>query len=241
MAGHAAASRSRAETFRLSALYELKKMKFGIVPADEWRLGPNIEAARRFNLLEAPFEAIVGDVVNEAKNFTVQKEPHCKAVAARVLIQLRLCSYGTDLFHNGAGGYRAQFHLGTETGEHANRYVLNALLARIEHDFVASRHHDLTWEFIKTSVQSSGAKVWIHEGTWLRLRRHVDRNLKIERWMQSVNVSEKRHKKLYIWAQLTPNCETILEVKGGWLNAGLESAGILKQGRSADLHWLGYT
>ena len=50
----------------------------------------------------------------------------------RVWLVLALSSETVDLFHNGAGGYRAQFYLGVRQGEDANRCVIDAMLGKLE-------------------------------------------------------------------------------------------------------------
>jgi hypothetical protein len=97
------------------------------------------------------------------------------------------------LFHNGAGGYGAQFYESIRQGEQANRYILDRL-SHIDREILKSRT----------------AKIWIYQGQWLRRQRHAMRNLRVERWHRNFHVCPK----LVRYGYLTPDNETRLVIKG---------------------------
>src|SRR5262245_4540195 len=126
-------------------------------PPDVWQL--SCESPRTARLLSTSFEEIVDRIVRELSVSEKRDE------YGRKVLTLSLPANLVDLFHNGAGGYRAQYYESVSQGETANRYILD----RLSH---------LDRELLKSPT----AKIWIYKGQWLRHWRHAMRNLRVERW-----------------------------------------------------------
>lgn len=218
-------------------------MPFRMVPSRIWRLGDGVAGQRRRRLLETPFEEIVRRVVDEARLTSMSSERIKRIIGARrVLVKLTLSREVVDLFHNGAGGYRAQYYLGTTQGEKANRYAINCLLPRIRELCAARPKRGCEPDSVDASMRDPDAKVWIHQGTWLRDRGLADRNLAVQRWIDNSQTMELKNKRISIWAELTPSNETKLDIKGGCVDSEGRSLGIkLKLCRSDEISELGFT
>jgi len=218
-------------------------MTFLTVSETEWKLSRGIGAARRRRLLETSFDTIVQQVTAQAQlrsygRHQIKEYPGSK----RVQFELVLPSLTVDLFHNAAGGYRAQYYIGIQQGEEANRHIIACLLEKIKRLCSEEIKRSRRWEFIEASLRDPDAKLWIHQGTWMRYRKIADRNLEVEAWMRNGNTQNLRNRLIPVWAQLTPACETRLELKGGCVDDNLRSVGAqLKPFRSMELHELGYT
>ena len=155
---------------------------------------------------------------------------------------MTLPSQTVDQFHNGAGGYRAQFYLGVQQGNAANRYLIDSLLGKLKGFCEAQSKPGCSWKFIESSLCDPDAKAWIHQGIWIRRKKLADRNLEVERWDRNGKTKELRKKAIPVWAQLTPNGETRLDLKGGSVDENFLSIGAqLKPFRSQELHDYGYT
>jgi hypothetical protein len=218
-------------------------MRFEIAPASEWRLEQNIGTARRKRLLETPFDSIVNRISEQATlrdygSERIKKFPGSKRVWIKLILPRKII----DLFHNGAGGYRAQYYLGVEQGETANRYLINSLFRRLKKLCRESSKRTCTWNFAEASLSDSDAKAWIHQGTWLRTRKLADRILKVDRWIDNDKTLKSPDTNISIWAQLAPDCETGLDIFGGCIDENFHSIGKkLKPRRSQQLHDQGYT
>ena len=218
-------------------------MKFGIVPGTEWQLGRNVGIARKRRLLNTSFHSIVERVAGQARLYDCRRE-RIKAYpgSKRVRVKLIVPTQTLDLFHNGAGGYRAQFYLGIRQGEAANRHIITSLLVVLERLCGVRPKRGCCWDFIEASLRDPDAKVWIHQGSWLRWSKCTDRNLAVHRWETNGKMMILRNKNFPIWAQLTPDGEARLDLKGGCVDANFYSLGVqLKPCRSRELHDLGYT
>ncbi len=218
-------------------------MTFGIAPATEWQLARNVEEARKRRLLETSFDSIVQQITKKAR----LHDYGCEEIKdfsglKRVWIDLSLPPQTVDLFHSGASGYRAQFYLGVQQGEAANRYLIESLLPRLKCLCVARPKQGWHWEFIEASLCHRDAKIWIHEGAWLTDIRPTDRNLTVNYWEQNADKITLQHRFEPIWAKLTPESETQLEFKGGCVDMTFKAIDAqLKPSRSQELHDHGYT
>jgi hypothetical protein len=143
-----------------------------------------------------------------------------------------------DLFHNAATGYRAQYYQSVRTGEAANRYAVHQLAARAIALLGGAQKRTCPLWWVERSLLHREAKVWIHQGPWLRLARRSDRNLRVKRWLSS----NPRNRKRRVWASLTPASETRIDLKGAPLTLdGRRFAKSVKRNRSKDIHGVGYT
>jgi hypothetical protein len=217
-----------------------QQVTFGIVAESEWRL-ENIESVRKDRLLRTPFKTILDAVTREATPSCWNIEPirrfpsHCLAV-----INLLLPSQTVDLFHNGAGGYRAQYYLDIDLGEKANRCAIDSLVPRLRHLYADAQERPWPWERLETSLMHWDAKIWIHEGRWINDTPATRRNLAVERWRS--NKSPHIMKRFEASAELTPEDQNCLGLKGGCLDGNGAQGNIpLKPCRSRDIHELGFT
>jgi hypothetical protein len=218
-------------------------MVFDAVPATEWGLKRAVGASRRKRLLETPFDGIIQQIVSKAVLHGCRWKQMCKFPdASRVEISLLLPSQTVDLFHNGASGYRAQFYLGVQQGEAANRCFIDSLLPATERIYAARSELGSHWEFVRASLSHRDAKIWIREGAWLSDNRPSDRNLLVHRWRQNAGKITLAYRFEPSWAELTPASETCLELKGGCLDQFSQPLDVsLKLSRSRELHEHGYT
>jgi hypothetical protein len=161
----------------------------------------------------------------------------------RIKFKLKLPSEVVDLFHSGAGGYRAQFYHGIECGECANRWAVDACLKALRNLFAGEQRPRFDWELAEASLMDRGAKLWIHQGTWFRQACKCIRNLEVERWARNAEGETLlRHRRIPIWARLVPANEHRIHLIGGWLQNDLTSAGVqMKPYRSCELQMLGFT
>ena len=218
-------------------------MEFGIVPAREWKLKEAVGACRRTRLLETPFDSIVQQIADEA---VLTEYRWCEIEklrnAKRIWIRLALPPQTVDLFHNGAGGYRAQFYLSVEQGEAANACVINSLLRRARILCAAQPNLSCRWESLEASLCHRDAKIWIHEGAWLSDNKPCVRNLIVDRWERNSYKITLAYRFEPCWAKLTPDSEIHLELKGGCVDQAFRSIDVsLKPSRSRELYEHGYT
>lgn len=218
-------------------------MEFGIASATEWQLERRIGKNRKRRLLEKSFDTIVQQISEKAELHDygckeIRRFPGLKRVWFKLILEPPI----VDLFHNGAGGYRAQFYLDIRQGVKANRCVIESLLAPLESLCAARPKEGCSWRFIQASLCHHDAKVWIHEGAWLTDNRSADQNLVIDRWEQNARKITLQHRFEPSWARLTPKSESQLELKGGCVDETFVPVDVqLKPSRSLELHDHGYT
>lgn len=206
----------------------------------EWCLGDAIRGRRRQQLLYGPgFASIVGHIAKQATILT-HKRTRIKKYPGyyRVDITLLLDGKTVDLFHNSSAGYRAQYYRSAMVGKLANDYALSKLMPRVV-KLLANVHKEtcpLWW--VKKSLQGPEAKLWIHQGKWLRSPKKSDRGLMVNRWLKPNSTKVKRR----LWATLTPATEVRIDLKGTPLTlTGKPLRDRLKKRRSLDIHKTGYT
>lgn len=208
-----------------------------IAPA-KWRLGDGVPGCRRRKLLYGPtFQSIVRriaaglDVVSH-KRASLRRCPGYH----RVEVTLRVDADTVDLFHNSAAGYRAQYYSNVSTGEAANDYAVAWLTPHIVKFLHAAGKRSCPAWWAKNSLLQREAKIWIHQGSWLRLAKHSDRNLEVRRWQ------DPKRPRRQAWAMLTPAHETRIDLKGAPLTLdGKPYSKNLKPNRGQDIHRRGYT
>ena len=218
-------------------------MGFGIVPESDWQLCDRIGADRKRRLLNTPFDQILSRTVAEAELDDRKPDRYEHAPNLhRALFELRLPNEVVDLFHNGAGGYRAQYYIGVCEGENANRYTIDEMRGTPKKLLAMHHRPDCDWDFIEASLSDPWAKIWIHEGAWLSDNKPDDRNLVVDRWKQNASKISLQHRFESNWAQLTPDNEMGLDIKGGWIDENFTSApSANKPNRSQEIHDFGYT
>jgi hypothetical protein len=213
-------------------------MAFTRIPESEWVIHPSVAwQRRRFLLRGLSFEEIVQRIVQSANCVRILKNvAKANPAAKRAVVTLQMPPSLVDAFHNSAAGYRAQFYKSPTLGESANRYAIDALQQRI---LAAAKPSGRGW--LRASLGTVDAKLWIHQGLWLRWERRADRNLLVSRWLASQNCLSRKGYPLANWAILTPAAEQVIEVKGGFVEP---SGGCLppqKGRRASQLHRCGFT
>jgi len=207
------------------------------IPANEWRLGGCMST-----LASPEYERIVKRLVREARLINHWRE---KAKSNheffRIRITLVCSSEAISLFHNANTGYRAQYYSSIARGERANTFALNAMASRICELLNGSEKRTCPLWWIKKSLLDPAAKIWIHQGIWLRSPKREIQNLEVTRWLSMQTTTDKDRQKKAKWSMLTPYNESRLELMGGFLSKSGKSLGSLKESRSKDLHELGFT
>jgi hypothetical protein len=215
-------------------------LNFAWISPKEWCLGDAIHGRRRQQLLHGPgFASIVHHIAKRATIFT-HKRTRIDDYPGyyRADITLRVDAKMVDLFHNSATGYRAQYYRSARAGKVANGYALRKLGPRVIEllDKVHKQTCPLWW--VEKSLQHPEARLWIHQGQWLRSGKKSDRNLMVKRWLRANPADGKR----LLWATLTPAAEVRIDLKGAPLTlAGKPLSASLKPRRSMDIYEVGYT
>jgi len=218
-------------------------MQFGRVSLDEWRLSGAMPPQRRYYLLQGPnYEEIIRQIADTIQVVDYRRERCCdNHDYFRLHATLRcLRSVYIDLFHSSSAGYRAQYYIAPAMGETANRYAVNCIGPRV-YDFAKlhpKRTCPVSW--IRATVEDEDAKVWIHQGQWLRAPLPADRLLSVERW-QADEASDKATRKRARWSQLTPASEDRIDLKGGFVTLDGRSLKTLKPSRSININQHGFT
>ena len=153
-----------------------KMSEFGCVPENKWVLCNTIKAARRNRLLHSPpFESIVEELLDNAQVERVlsQQAPN-EQPGHRCTVVLDVKPEMLDTFFNSVSGYRAQYLLDPVQGNWANRFVIDIALPKIVRA-LDDRRADR--KFIESSLVHCWAKVWIHQGLWLRRAKREHRVL----------------------------------------------------------------
>lgn len=189
------------------------------------------------------FEQIVSLVYGGANISKYGRERHrSKKNFYRVVVTLEMGSDVVDRFHNSASGYRAQYYCGVRTGEKANRYAVKTLLPRVIELLAAEPKRTCPVQWVRKCLQSAQAKLWIHQGRWLRSARRADRNLQVQRWLQELESQDAAERKKALWASLTPNEETKIVLKGAFVKLDCSKvAKSTKPSRSRDIRDFGFT
>ena len=218
-------------------------VNFVLIEPSIWQLSERIDFSRKSRLLETPFLEIVDRLVASARwTRCLQKSLDARPDYVRAELELMFPTDLVDLFHNGAGGYRAQFYSDMRRGEHANRYVIDSLIAKLKQMPIPKGEQDCAWGFLEASIHDADAKIWICEdGAWFRDKSDQARNLSVFRWMQNARRIEIEKNFKLRHPYLTPNDECRLEIKGGALDDRWVGGTTLKPSRSEDIHDLGFT
>ena len=202
-----------------------------------WRLNGEMS-----KLPSPGYERILKRLANEATIAAHRREPAKrgrKYYRSHVILQ---CSAeGISLFHNARSGYRAQYYSSSTRGELANRFALTLLLPRVRELLKGTEKRTCPWWWMEKSLLDPAAKIWIHQGPWLRAASRRDRNLTVMRWLRAQDTRNDNRRKKARWSMLTPACETRLELMGGFLSLTGAPLGSLKKTRSRDLYELGFT
>lgn len=208
-----------------------------------WILSDRIKRSRRRRLLQPPsFEGMVETLWREAlvERVKCEKAPNGQS-GHRSVVVLRTKPHVLDQFFNSASGYRAQYLLRAALGDKANRLVIRTILPEVLATLDRESRSNQR-ALVKSSLLHPWAKVWIHQGLWLRRARREHRVLLIPAWQRQLSANDRRRRKLVRWGALAPSRETRFLLKGGyvrgrkWLKVGKPSVT-----RARELHELGFT
>jgi len=213
------------------------------VPPGEWSLSDGLAPRRRKQLQDGlAYEQIVARMVRESALVRVKREKaRGESLFFRTVVTLRVLAATLDLFHNSACGYRAQYYRSAELGIQANKFALHQLLPRVRQLLVGSSKRTCPIAWVEKSLLDADAKVWIHQGIWLRRARKTDCNLFVARWISQQAHSDEKRRKRAIRSMLTPSNETLVELKGGFIMLTGMPLGSRKPTRAQDIHELGFT
>ena len=213
------------------------------IPREEWQFADGLEDDRRQRLNDGPlYTEIIHRIVSEAVvRFHARRRCCSDHEYFRVEVTLELSSEIVDLFHNSAGGYRAQYYRSASLGDQANAYALRRIVPRIV-GLLSQAKRTCPESWVRLSLLDNAAKLWIHQGLWLRHAQRTDRQLRVDRWDYRRPGLNPTHRKRALMAALLPAHETLLDIKGGFLHAqtGI-SLRSLKPTRAGDIHAFGFT
>jgi len=218
--------------------------EFECLSAGSWALGPTVEAKRRARLLQSPaFESLVEELNHTFQIERVQYQwAPGNQLGHRCIVILRAASEVLDRFFNSASGYRAQYLAHPNTGDRANRLVIDTLHTKVVHAIAERNPGKAEREFAEASLAHAWAKVWIHQGLWLRQAKREHRVLLVPTWQSELASGDKRRRKLVRWGALAPAQESRLLLKGGYVRDGTElEVGKSPFSRAQELHELGFT
>jgi hypothetical protein len=202
-----------------------------------WRLD-----GRMSTLASPGYEQILKRLVNEAMVGAHRRErAKHRRKCYRAHVTLQCSAEAISLFHNARSGYRAQYYSSMTRGELANRFALTLLVPHIREILEGTQKRTCPWWWMEKSLLDPAAKIWIHQGQWLRLRSQSCQNLIVMRWLRAQHTRNHNRRKKARWSMLTPAGETCLELMGGFLSLTGASLGSLKKTRSKELHELGFT
>lgn len=156
----------------------------------------------------------------------------------RAEVTLEVDAAIVDLFHNSAAGYRAQYYHSVKNGESANEYAVRQLVPRVMQLLGGVRKRTCPACWVRRSLLHPEAKLWIHQGPWLRRPKKTDRQLGVRRWL--AYKWKKKHKQH--WPSLIPRNETRIDLKGAPLRLdGTPLPKCLKPNRGQQICEAGFT
>ncbi len=215
--------------------------KFGCASENDWVLGRAIDGARRRRLLlSQPFERIVSDLLDNAQIEMVgyQRAPDGQ-LGKRCTVVLKAREDVLDCFFNSASGYRAQYLLDPDQGNRANRFVLDNALPKVLGALGGRRADPI---FVALSLSHCWAKVWIHQGLWLRRAKREHRVVLVPTWQQELTSQDWYRRRLARWGSLAPNNESRMLLKGGYVHSSEKLCiGKPLSTRALEIHELGFT
>jgi hypothetical protein len=209
----------------------------------EWKLSQQLPPKRRRRLKNSPpYGQIVDGLVRQIALVRVARERFRKVPGYfRAVLTLRVRATALDLFYNSVSGYRAQYYQAADLGTVANRFALDRLVPQVLRSVTSVNKPTCPPAWVEKSLRDPDAKLWPHQGVWLRYARRTDQNLLVDRWLARQCDPDKKLRKKAKRSMLTPVVETLLELKGGFLSSSGEPLGTFKPTRSKDIHELGYT
>lgn len=210
----------------------------------EWKLSDILDLQRRRWLLDSPtYEQLVDNILRGLSCVEVKRERSTERPSCyRAVVTLHVDAAALDQFHSSASGYRAQYYESVALGCKANRFALDTFLPRVKQLVVSHNKRTCPASWVTRSLQDRDAKLWVHQGQWLRHARKSDRNLLVPRWLiASQQDTDKERRKLAMWSMLIPTNETRLKLMGGFLSREGSSLETFKPHRGHHINELGFT
>ena len=205
-----------------------------------WILSDSVKGWRRRRLLRpVSIEGIVENLRRNSRVECVRRERASGGQAGhRSVVVLRATARVLDQFFNSCSGYRAQYLVRPTLGNKANRYVICEMLPKV----LAAITSESKRAFVEASLAHPWAKVWIHQGAWLRRARRKDRVLLVDSWQAELRARDRDRRKLARWGTLAPKNETRFMIKGGFVHGiNRVKSGKPPLVRARELHELGFT
>jgi len=213
-----------------------------------WDFTGLVSAERRTRLLGLNcFEDVLKQVISTSTILKYQAE-HFKdwrlKGCTRAEFLLSVDRDGYDAFFNSPIGYRAQYCLGLETGELANRQLIEALKPKL----LAFAEHITTAAFslhrVRASLDAVDAKIWIDESE-SAIFPSSDFQVEIDYgpWIERAKRADAFQEDDFIKAMrgIRAPYGARLEVKGGWLDdSGFEKLDATKSHRSEQIATNGF-
>lgn len=212
----------------------------GFARLEDWNLD-GLPSARRSTLLEmTPFHEIVAGIAGAAsltKTATAHHRRH--GGHRRIELEFSVPQAMVDLWHNGRGGYRAQYLLSEANGRQANSFAVSTIARSLGADLSAACLAQDNW--LVAGLIAGRGKIWIGEGLWSRAPR---RELVVPLWRRREpcdGVSPERALKLMRMGAAAPGSEGRLRMKGEWLGEGGVALGEPTKPRASEIRLYGYT
>jgi len=219
-------------------------ISFARIPVEIWQLRSLDDCDRRRRLIQsAPYPQLVRRLaarseVLRAVLVAAKSEPRALRLEATLLVH----ADDLDLFFNSCTGYRAQYYEAEALGDAANRIAIEAILSSLISRALYPRTRKPAGEVARASLEAPAAKLWIHQGSWLRRCRLAERVLIVPRWQAGLSSEQPRTRKLARWGSLAPAAETRVVVKGAFILDGRPiELGKAPEARAGQLHTLGFT
>ncbi len=213
-------------------------------PSRLWKISIDVELERRNGLVSSPnFENILENIKKSVRKISLKREP-CDDIPGyyRVVavLECRNCE-PIDQFHNSTTGYRAQYLSSPEDGDKANSFAVNILASLVQKRLKDRKpwHWDLAWAH--ASISDPSAKIWIHQGLWLRHAREVCQELIVDAWNRNRYTCNRYLKKKKRYGRILPGCENRIDFKGAWVSDNGEVISTLKPSRADSIHKHGFT
>ncbi len=218
--------------------------RFVCISSSLWSLNGDITKLRKTRLVSGiKFEEIVERILKRATVDSHRREKlRSNPKYFRVVVKLKVDSETVDMFHNSTCGYRAQYYHSVNTGERANEYAMKSLTPRVTELLSGRNKRTCPLWLVEQSLTDIHAKIWIHQGLWLRRARNTDQHLFVERWKKEQSNADKEIKKKARWAGLTPGEEGRFDLKGAYFTLeGKPFGESTKPNRGNDIHKYGFT
>jgi len=217
---------------------------FSRASAKMWRVSEQAPSDQRSLLVNGPDFA---EIVRSIKDSVFEPITYRREQSKEHRGYYRLCATLTcrsalpiALFHSAATGYRAQYFLDPRLGEQANRFAAAEIGAVVMGQIASAPKRTCADPWLQATVGDDEAKVWIHQGRWLRSPKRSDKLLHVTRWAVD-HAQDLYSRKRRRYAQLVPWTENRLEFKGGFATLDGRPLGTLKPDRTRHLHEEGFT